>query len=422
MQMDTTPPPCIPMSPSQQRGIFPTPSRQGTPRSARSTRSIVRKNPSKMSPTRQISAKKEYPLVLLHASLLPITQIYSTAVMEQVLPGDILENWKILREKATETVVERGILIPHPKEDYDLLEERLLESLDLKVPRILKCGHFHLDPDEEADAAESDGEYLDDKDNVADTCEDCGRRIRDGKNGSGTGNRRWHIKVYAANGLMRAGAWGAAWREMERIDVEIIPWMDDSLKQDLALGMAEERQHSALLQEDVRRRSSMGSKIDEERMREVYGGDLPVSAEERNEQIQSPPQARWSDYRAQNETPLQELLKNYLLAAMQDRKNIAIFILSILVLFLSITTSRSASTSSLTAHQPVMPTLSSSPSTIMHMPVTSARFASSIEPRDVDYPKKSTTASSAEEDPDIPPAPSLQTSTVENNRLDRTAV
>ncbi|KAI4197936.1 MAG: hypothetical protein LQ350_005590 [Teloschistes chrysophthalmus] len=360
-----------------------------------------------MSPTKQTNVKKEYPLVLLHVTLLPIPRIYSAEVMDQVLPGYIQENWKILREKATDTVVERGILIPHPKEDYDLLEERLLESLDLKVPRILKCGHFHLDLDEEADATESDGECLDDEDNDADICEDCGRRVRDGKNGSGSGNRRWDIKVYAANGLMRAGAWGAAWREMERVDVEIIPWMDDDLKRGLALRMEEKRQHSALLQEDVSRRSNLGSNMDEERMREIYGGDLPASAEKRKEQIQSPPQTQQPGYRSQDEIPLQELLKDYLLGATQDRKNIAIFVLSVFVLFLSIIASRSAPTSSLTAYQSGIPTLSSSPLTASPNPMTSAGLASSVRPRVGDQPKTSTTASSAE---DIPAAPPLQTS------------
>ncbi|KAL9586056.1 MAG: hypothetical protein Q9212_001146 [Teloschistes hypoglaucus] len=362
-----------------------------------------------MSPTKQTSVKKEYPLVLLHVTLLPVPRIYSAELMDQVLPGYIQENWKILREKSIDTVVERGILIPHPKEDYDLLEERLLESLDLKVPRILKCGHFHLNGDEDADAAESDGEYLDDEDNDADICEDCGRRVRDGKNGAGTGNRRWDIKVYAANGLMRAGAWGAAWREMERVDVEIIPWMDDDLKRELALRIEEERQHSALLQEDVSRRSKLGSKMDEERMREIYGGELPSSAEKRKEQIQSPPQTQQPDYRSQDEIPLQELLKDYVLGAMQDRKNIAIFVLSIFVLFLSIIASRSAPTSSLTAYQPGMPTLSSSPP-IASTPMTSAGTASSARPRVGDQPKTSTIASNAEEDCEIPAAPPLQSS------------
>ena len=43
----------------------------------------------------------------------------------------------------TQTILERGALIPQPRENYKLLEERLLKSLELKVPRILKYGHFY---------------------------------------------------------------------------------------------------------------------------------------------------------------------------------------------------------------------------------------------------------------------------------------
>jgi hypothetical protein len=41
--------------------------------------------------------------------------------------------------------------------------------------------------------------------------------------GSRPSEGRWELTFYAANGLMRAGAWRAAWREMERVDVEIAP-------------------------------------------------------------------------------------------------------------------------------------------------------------------------------------------------------
>ncbi|KAL8738407.1 MAG: hypothetical protein Q9181_000778 [Wetmoreana brouardii] len=356
MQMETTPPPYIPLSSSQQRSIFPTPSRNGTPRSIRSGHSGTRMSPSKMSPTKRTIVKKEYPLVLLHVTLLPIPRLYSAEVMDQVLPSYTLENWKILQEKATDTVVERGILIPHPKEDYDLLEERLLESLDLKVPRILRCGHFHLDPDEEADAAGSDGEDFDDEVNDANICEDCGRRVRDGKYGSGTGNRRWDIKVYAANGLMRAGAWGAAWREMERVDVEIVPWMDDELKRELALRTEEERKHTALVQEDANGQSDRGPLMAEDRMREIYGDDVSAFAN-KNEGQAPLSQPEPSAHRQPSEVPLQELLKNYLLAAAQDRKNTAIFLLSIFVLFLSILASRSTPKPPLATHQSTVPSL-----------------------------------------------------------------
>ncbi|KAL8654074.1 MAG: hypothetical protein Q9226_003572 [Calogaya cf. arnoldii] len=333
MQLETTPPPYLPSSQSRHRSAFPIPSRNGTPKSVRSGHSGSRMSPSKMSPTKRMNVKKEYPLVLLHVTLLPIPNIYSAMAMDHVLPSYLLESWKVLREKATDTVLERGILIPHPKEDYDLLEERLLESLDLKTPRILKCGHFHLDPDEEADIAVSDSE--DDDDGAdADICDDCGRRVRDGRYGSGTGSRRWDIKVFAANGLMRAGAWGAAWREMERVDIEIVPWMDEEVKRELALRTEEGRQHAAMLQEDIVKQSEPRPNMDDERLREIYGNDIPTFTDSKAEPTPSSQQDP-APHQPQDEIPLQDLLKNYLIAAAQDRKNIAIFVLTLFVLYLS---------------------------------------------------------------------------------------
>ncbi|KAL9025077.1 MAG: hypothetical protein Q9180_007734, partial [Flavoplaca navasiana] len=323
MQLETTPPPYIPSSQSRHRSVFPTPSRNGTPKSVRSCHSGIRMTPSKLSPTKRANVKKEYPLVLLHVTLLPIPKIYSATVMDQVLPSYLLENWKILHEKATDTVLERGILIPHPKEDYDLLEERLLESLDLRTPRILKCGHFHLDAEEEADIAGSDSED-EEGDEDADICDDCGRRVRDGRYGSGSGSRRWDIKVFAANGLMRAGAWGAAWREMERVDIEIIPWMEDEVKRELALRTEEERKHTALVQEETLRQSEKRPTMDEERLREIYGNDVPSFPDSEPKQT-SRSQPDQAVHQRQDEIPLQDLLKDYLMAASQDRKNIAIF-------------------------------------------------------------------------------------------------
>lgn len=328
--------------------------------------------------------------MLLHVTLLPIPQIYPAEVMEQVLPNYILENWKKIREKATDTVLERGVLIPHPKEDYDLLEERLLESLDLKIPRILKCGHFRLDPEEEKDVSGSDSEDFDDGDNDADICDDCGRRVRDGKYGSGTGSRRWDISVYAANGLMRAGAWGAAWREMERVDVEIIPWMDEELKRELASRTEEECKHAASLQEEASIQGPQGPTMNEERMREIYG---EVLGDQKKEQAPSA-QARQSDYGQQAEIPLQDLLKDYLLAAAQDRKNITIFILSIFVLYMAMMASRSTPTAPLAVHQPAVPSLSSSIPTLGATSSVSASIAPNPEPSIVG-PTTTATASSA---------------------------
>lgn len=335
MQMDTTPPHLATPSSKQRHRLY-TPSRQGTPHSTRSHRSAMT-SPSKLSPTKKV--KKEYPLVLLHVTLLPMPLSYSPEILEAVLPPSILTNWKLLQEKATDTVLERGILIPHPREDYDLLEERLLESLELKIPRILKCGHFHLSPEEEADiAAESDSEAETDA-NDADICLDCGRRIRDGKFGSaGTGSKRWDIKLFAANGLMRAGAWSAAWREMERVDVEILPWMEEDMKRELEL-RREEDERARAEEAQVEREEGIGG-LDDARLREIYGHDAQAFVDGLQDEI---PAAASTPQRTpftmpmerKENVPLWDLLREYMYHAAQDRRNLAIFLLSILVLFLS---------------------------------------------------------------------------------------
>ena len=403
MQMETTPPPFLPSS-----------SRHGTPRSVRSSHRGSRTSPSKISPTKKSSLKKEYPLVLLHVTLLPIPHIYPAEVMEQVLPSYILENWKILREKATDTVVERGILIPHPKEDYDLMEERLLDSLDLKPPRILKCGHFHLDPDEEADAAGSDEDYVDDGDNDADICTDCGRRVRDGRYGSGTGSRRWDIKVYAANGLMRAGAWSAAWREMERVDVEIIPWMDEELKRELASRGEEIRKHAALQQEEDVGQEDQRPTMDEERMREIYGEVIPTLSEQKEEQPVSP-LSMPSVNRQQNKIPLQSLLKNYLIAAAQDPRNVAIIILSIFILYLSLASKPAPHTPLPPSYQHIIPSSSNPVSASTDLPGVSASLVPNFEPSSfieglstTAESELPTTSSTLPEETALPPNPDTQ--------------
>ncbi|KAL6720458.1 hypothetical protein ACLMJK_002381 [Lecanora helva] len=330
MQMDRTPPRLVSPS-SQPPNRLYTPSRQGTPRSARSHRSAM-SSPSKLSPTKKM--KKEYPLVLLHVTLLPIPSVYSQETMESVLPPSILENWKILREKATDTVLERGILIPHPREDYDLLEERLLESLELKIPRILKCGHFRLSPEEEEDILnDSDNDDPEDTEDL-DICHDCGRRIRDGKFGSaGTGSKRWDIKLFAANGLMRAGAWSAAWKEMERVDVEILPWMEEDMKRELDLRREEEERTKAEIREE-----GVGG-LDDERLREIYGGEAQAFVDGRMNEtpatVEMAARQEDKDRARGQEVPLWDLFCNYIRHVAQDRRNIAIFILSLLVVLLS---------------------------------------------------------------------------------------
>lgn len=339
MQTDITPP-RMSSSPSRQRPKIHTPSRQGTPRSVRSYHT-----PSKLSPSKKIT--KEHPLVLLHVTLLPLPTQYSMEVLEAVLPAPVLANWNLLQEKATKTVLERGVLIPHPREDYDLLEERLLETLELKQPRILKCGHFHLSPEEEADALEQVSDSEDDSGaEDADICDDCGRRIRNGRFGdAGTGSKRWDIKIFAANGLMRSGAWSAAWREMERVDVEITPWMEDSMKRELELRREDEEQQRSEAEHTVKD-EGVGS-LDDERLREIYGQNAQdfVDGLADEDSMRSPametsqkgPERREAaaELQQKDEVPLQELLTRYLHSVIQDRRNIVIFLLSMLLLLVS---------------------------------------------------------------------------------------
>ena len=295
-----------------------------------------------------------------------------------MLPASILENWKLLREKITPTVLERGILIPHPREDYDLLEERLLESLELRMPRILACGHFHLSEEEEAELAETAEEErrVQDEDEVgandADICADCGRRVRDGRYGAGAGSRRWDIKLFAANGLMRAGAWSAAWREMERVDVEVCPFVNEELKGELeiaketeeAVRRAEEALCDAPIAEEETRseEARRGETIDEARMREIYGDDAQDYIDGLHSSPSAPP-AVSSTYppaprprTPAHELPLSTLLRNYIVLLSRDPRNLAIALLSLLVLLLAMASRSTPATAPALYERDLVPT------------------------------------------------------------------
>ena len=404
MQLDTTPPhlrsPTLD-SISKHHGRLSTGSRNSTPRSVQSYRS---RSPTKI----KVVAKKENPLVLLHVTILPISCSYSQALLQEVAPPHILANWKLLREKVPDTVLERGILIPHPREEFELLEERLLESLELAVPKILKCGHYHREtatneecnPEQQRRTSQIS---LDPEDNESDTdsdiCTDCTRHIRDGTHGSnGTGTRRWNIHIYAANGLMRSGAWTAAWKEMERVDVEISPWLDDDLRRTLDLRRAQDEEGEIALQiaadEEQHQHQHQQQQqhllhhyqagMDESRRREIYGDTIhtlpPNIRTERNftpgEIVEAYEHSPVRDNDNDNEyhhhnqqfpqnhppnhtsaiklpkrqspssnpsprtrdIPITQLLTNYTKLLIRDPRNIALSILSVLVLFLALRT------------------------------------------------------------------------------------
>lgn len=195
-------------------------------------------------------------MVLLHVTLLPPRWVYGDVVnhyeAKKIQPisfsGEGLKNlrgaWRQLQDRLGDTEMERGILLPHPQNDYEVLEERLLEALELPLrrrARILDCGHY-LGPSNEMtlhDDLEDEYDYMS-GDEASDTgtkkekkhwCKSCKGDIRYQELGR---ERVFRIKVYASNGLMSAGAWEACWREMERVDIEVEPIINAVVQQDLA--------------------------------------------------------------------------------------------------------------------------------------------------------------------------------------------
>ncbi|TGZ82048.1 hypothetical protein EX30DRAFT_213768 [Ascodesmis nigricans] len=133
--------------------------------------------------------ERKTPLVLLHMSLL-------------LLPG---AEEPILR-KITPTMLQRGLLIEHPRSDYQLLEELIFDALGLDEP-------YNLDDDKDEAGSEEDENDLSD---TAAWEKSMGIRRIEGRD-------KWELRIYASNGLMTAGAWRKVWNDMERIDVEIGP-------------------------------------------------------------------------------------------------------------------------------------------------------------------------------------------------------
>ncbi|EON62250.1 hypothetical protein W97_01471 [Coniosporium apollinis CBS 100218] len=346
--------------------------RSDTLQSARSSRSGAK--PPKTSPRpppplpEEEDTKKQYPLVLLHITLLPVPSPFPPALMAAVLPKWLQRNFRLLEAKlADPTLMQRGILVSHPGEEYELLEERLLESLELRAPRISKCGHFCAPGDGEEGEMEDDigssstvvddagtadlGRERDDDDEAdATVCEDCHRAIASPGQPVGMGRQRWDMRVYAANGLMRTGAWAAAWSEMERVDVEISPWIPEGLRRELErrrdeekiaiaqLEQEEEQKRRLLMEEEESARvaaaelETLSKKVEES----VKQMDLPLPVrEQRDTYVSGKAQhdyAAPAPLRAQD-IPLSILLRNYLYLLARDRRNMVMLLMSVVIIF-----------------------------------------------------------------------------------------
>jgi hypothetical protein len=125
--------------------------------------------------------QKKPPLVLLHVTLL-------------LLPGAE----EIVLRHLTPTTIDRGVLVEHPRGDYNLLEELILDGLGLDEDYV----------EESAETEEPEEKTWEQALNISPVS---------------PAKKAWQVRVYASNGLMTPGAWKRVWAEMERIDVEIWP-------------------------------------------------------------------------------------------------------------------------------------------------------------------------------------------------------
>ncbi|KAJ6080813.1 hypothetical protein N7499_005687 [Penicillium canescens] len=262
--------------------------------------------------------EKEFPLVLLHCTILspsiPVpgaTDPRNQDILEETLPPEYWKRWRRLQDRVGSGVLrDRGVLISHPEDLYDMLEERLLESLELQRPR-LQNGHF-LGREENDTASEREmsdvGESETDGEQ-GDACPDCGSHVRHGDS-----NRKWEIRVFAANGLLRAGAWAAAWRDMEKVDVEVGLWLPSDVRRALERRLGEE---SMALTHTHGRSMSMSMSTPQMGSPSLLDADNRVIPE-------------------MMQSPMPGHVLNYLRVLAADRRNVALVLLSVLVAFLAI--------------------------------------------------------------------------------------
>jgi hypothetical protein len=285
--------------------------------------------------------------------------------MRKLLPLSILDNLELLRCKISETIAQRGILIQHPKEEYELLEERLLQSLELSKERVTKCGHFRAR--DSVSSAVSSASSVKDSDSAIgsdiETCSTCLQHVKPAQLGV-AGEKVWAVKIFAANGLLGPSAWAAAWSDMERVDVEIFPWLDANLRKQLDAAQTEADAAQDLLdeQEELRIRAILEKQARlacEERERGMtselaFGSTAseanptdssPTSPDLQSASRRKPRISGFPDiYRRPGDIPLSVLLKNYIFLLAQEPRNVIIFVLALIVVYLGILGGGSAAT------------------------------------------------------------------------------
>ncbi|GAB1729768.1 hypothetical protein NU195Hw_g5722t1 [Hortaea werneckii] len=360
MQLNS-PPPFGSGSPRQSlpkaRGLN---SRPSTPRSHHSAK--VRGSPKPRHQARYSTHElesKQNPLVLLHVTVLPVNIPWRHEIVQEIMPTPILDQIYLLRSKLTEIVMQRGILIPHPREEYDLLEERVLEALELRQERITKDGHFHRPRGSASSIWTSDStdSGLGSSVEAASDPECCPTCSYGASKSASTGV--WKINIYAANGLMRAATWSAAWSEMERVDVEILPAIPDDIRRMLDARRDEEastavngneipaaspqisqgrqmpmdhtEHQPGFLAEEILQSVNQTSEMDVLRQQAVLRVPaeqiFPVQSKERDSSSDDLPQI----YRP-SQIPLSMLMRNYLILLLRDGKHVIAFVLAAILM------------------------------------------------------------------------------------------
>lgn len=335
-------------------------SQAGTPRSVRSIQARGSPRPRKRTSLATDTGVDgdRFPLVLLHVTLLPIRFPCSEEALRELLPEETLDALYLVRSKVDATVAHRGLLLSHPHDDYELLEERLLEALELREPRVTTCGHFqpnHAASDSRSSIASASdsgvGSSIDGSTVEESVCPTCHHGVRSVQN-SGRFDA-FSIKVYAANGLMRASAWAAAWTEMESVDVELLPWIDDEMRKKMVRRGEQEvleqwqaeqerlrEEGEILLQPRFENAASGDDRAnfqDEKSIQHTLDSvverlssrDLPDALAAKPERDDLPQVYRPS------QIPLSVLLHNYLALLLQDRRKVATIFVAIVALWLA---------------------------------------------------------------------------------------
>jgi hypothetical protein len=254
--------------------------------------------------------EKQQPLVLLHVTVLPPRLPWNRAILDTSLPPQLHQQFRTLAAATSGLVAQRGILIAHPREEFEVLEESVLEALSLLSERIGYDGQYQSrSPGINDDHVDDD----DDDDEEQRHCQSC-QRIH----GHDAG---WHTRIYAANGLMSAGAWAACWSEMERVDVEILPCISPATRQ--RLDEAQVAQDNKINTAECKEEEEDVATFAQQASHETQTTEITKPQQQQQQQIQREHHKLPPIYHAKD-IPMSLLLRNYIHLLLRGRQNLVI--------------------------------------------------------------------------------------------------